>query len=197
MSDDTSVHPPSRLAGLGEHWGLVLGYGIVSLGLGVVLAVWPGETLVVCAVIIAIQLVAGGVFRIVTALVSVSHGSGPRALLGFTGGVSLVIGMLCLLDPVQTLRTIVYLVGAWWLVSGVVDVLAAVVAPAQGRRAWDIVSGVVGIAVGAFLLVNPERSLGLLVVVTCVWLFAVGTMAVVAGLGLRADRARVAAAAEA
>lgn len=192
MPDDTvGVRPAGpRLAGLGDHWGLVLGYGVVCLGLGLVLAVWPGETLVVVAVIIAIQLLVGGVVRIVAALAATTLDGGVRALIGLTGGLAVVVGLLCLRDPLQTLLALGLLLGVWWLVSGVVDVLTAVIAPVPGRRAWDVVSGLVSVAVGGFLLVNPDLTLGLLVVVACVWLFAVGTMAVVAALGLRAARGR-------
>ena len=43
---------------------------------------------------------------------------------------------------------------------------------------------------GAFLLVNPEVSLGVLVIVVCVWLFSYGFIAVVAGLVLRSEERR-------
>ena len=50
---------------------------------------------------------------------------------------------------------------------------------------WDIAGGVVSILAGGFLLVNPELSLGVLVFVICVWLIALGVMAVVAAIKLR------------
>ena len=48
--------------------------------------------------------------------------------------------------------------------------------------------GIVSVAAGAFLLVNPELSLGALVIVVAVWLFGYGAMALVAGLRLRSLR---------
>jgi uncharacterized membrane protein HdeD (DUF308 family) len=59
------------------------------------------------------------------------------------------------------------------------------VAGTPDRVGWDIAGGVVSILVGGFLLVNPELSLGVLVFMICVWLIAVGVMAVVAALRLR------------
>jgi uncharacterized membrane protein HdeD (DUF308 family) len=175
---------------LARHWGVVLTYGLVCIGLGLILAVWPDETLVVCAVLVAIQILVSGVLRIITALTAHWLDNGVRILIGLTGGLALIVGLLCLRDPVQTLLIVTLLVGVWWVASGVVDVIAAVVAPVPGRRTWNIVSAVITILAGGFLLVNPELSLGVLVFVVCVWMFAVGIAAVVAALGLRAAARR-------
>ncbi len=45
----------------------MLAYGLVTLGLGIALLVWPDATIAVFAVLLAIQLIIGGIFRIVTA----------------------------------------------------------------------------------------------------------------------------------
>jgi uncharacterized membrane protein HdeD (DUF308 family) len=186
MSDDSgvSMRAYARLD-LARHWGVVLAYGLVCIGLGLVLAVWPDETLVVCAVLVAIRILVSGVLRIITALSAHWLDNGVRILIGLTGGLALVVGLLCLRDPVQTLLIVTLLVGVWWVASGVVDVIAAVIAPVPGRRTWNIVSGVISVLAGGFLLVNPELSLGVLVFVVCVWMFAVGIAAVVAALLLR------------
>src|SRR3954452_24541394 len=88
---------------IADHWGLVLAYGLVSVGLGLVLAVWPGETLAVVAVLIAIQLLVAGVFRIIMAIGARGIDGGVRALMALTGGLAIIVGLLCLRDPVQTL----------------------------------------------------------------------------------------------
>lgn len=180
--------PPSTEStwlAMAAHWGVIMGYGVVSLGLGVVLAVWPDETLTVCAVLIGIQLLVGGVLRVVMAIASPSLDGGVRVLVGLTGGLALVVGLLCLRDPVQTLLVITLLLGVWWVASGVVDVITAVVAPVPGRRVWDVLTGVISILAGGFLLVNPELSLGVLVFVTCAWLIITGLVAVVTAIRLR------------
>jgi uncharacterized membrane protein HdeD (DUF308 family) len=176
---------PTALRDLADHWGLVLAYGVVTLGLGVVLAAWPGETLLVCAVLIAIQLIFSGAVRVVMAIAMGSAETGMRVLMGLTGALSLLVGLLCLRDPVQTVVVIGILLGAWWLISGVVDIIGAFLSPVPGRRGWDVVMGVVSILAGGFLLIDPRLSLGVLVVVICVWLFAIGLLAVATALRLR------------
>ena len=180
--------PPAPLPGadkLANHWGLVLGYGLVSVGLGLVLAVWPGETLVVVAVLIAIQLLVSGVFRIVMSIGAKGIEGGVRALLAITGALAIIVGLLCLRDPVQTLLIVGLLIGMWWVVSGVVDVIGALVSPVPGRRAWDISTGLISVIAGGFLLINPKLSLGVLVVIICVWMFLIGGLALVAAFKMR------------
>jgi uncharacterized membrane protein HdeD (DUF308 family) len=137
-------------------------------------------------VLIAIQILLSGVLRIVMAVGARGLDGGVRALHGVIGGLAIIVGLLCLRDPVQTLLLIGILLGVWWVISGVVDVVGALVSPAQGRRRlWDVVSGVISILAGGFLLVNPKLSLGVLVVVIWVWLFLVGGIAVFAAFKLR------------
>jgi uncharacterized membrane protein HdeD (DUF308 family) len=196
MTDDSSLSQPTRHATsvprygagfdrLADHWGLILAYGLVTLGLGIVLAVWPDETLRVCAVLIAIQLLVSGVFRIVTAIAAGGLDTALRVLSALTGALALIVGLLLLRDPLQTVLVIGLILGAWWVATGVIDIIGALVAGTPGRVGWDIAGGVVSILVGGFLLVNPELSLGVLVFMICVWLIAVGVMAVVAALRLR------------
>lgn len=175
------------LDGLGDYWGLILAYGLTTAALGVVLAVWPKQTLTVVAVIIAIQVIASGILRLVMAIAGRSMEGGLRAVVGFTGALAIIVGLLFLRDPVQTVLVVTILLGVWWVVGGVVDVLGAILRPGSGRRGWDIFAGVVTFLAGVVLLVNPEASLGALVVISCVWLIVVGITAVVTAFRLRAD----------
>ena len=190
MTDDSTRLPTRNLDRLADHWGLVLAYGLVTLGLGIVLAVWPGETLTVVAVLIAIQLLVSGVFRIVTAIAAGGLDTALRVLSGLTGALALIVGLLFLRDPLQTVLVIGLVIGAWWVAVGVIDIIGAFVSPTPGRTAWDIGGGVVSILAGGFLLVNPEVSLGVLVFVTCIWLIVLGLIAVVAAIRLRSAAQR-------
>jgi uncharacterized membrane protein HdeD (DUF308 family) len=173
------------MADLVDHWGLLLTYGLVTIGLGVVLAAWPDETLKVVAILIGIQLIITGVFRIVLAIASRSLDTSARALVGLFGALALVVGLLCLRDPVQTILVIGIILGVWWLAAGVIDMIGAIRDEGSTRRGWDLAMGAITALLGLFLLINPELSLGVLVVVICVWLFAYGFLAVVAALMLR------------
>jgi uncharacterized membrane protein HdeD (DUF308 family) len=147
--------------------------------------VWPSETVTIFAILVGVQLLVSGLFRIVMAIGARGIDGGLRVLLGLTGGLALVVGLLCLRDPVQTLLYLSILLGIWCLLAGVVDVVAAVISSVPGRRAFDLVTGLVNVAIGVFLLVNPTLSLTVLVVAICALLFLMGAVAVVTAVLMR------------
>src|SRR6478672_10532959 len=98
MSDSTDTatshrsRPSPGPAGLGEHWGVLLAYGLVTLGLGITLIVWPDASVTVFTVLLAIQLIIAGIFRISAALSHSRSDGGVRALVGLSGGLALIVG---------------------------------------------------------------------------------------------------------
>jgi uncharacterized membrane protein HdeD (DUF308 family) len=180
----------SGTARLADHWGLVLTYGLLTFGIGLVLALWPGETLTVLAVLLAIELVLMGSVRMLLAMASASLDRPGRWLMGLTGVLAVVIGVLCLTNPVQTLKAIGILIGIFWIVAGLVDLLGALLPGTPGVRVWEIVKGVVSLGAGIFLVANPKVSLGFLVLVSCIWLLGYGFVVIVEALRLRGDRTR-------
>ncbi|KRF32439.1 HdeD family acid-resistance protein [Nocardioides sp. Soil805] len=193
VAEGTEPTAPPTIRGLPEMWQALLAFGIVSVALGLVLAVWPEQTLVVCAVLVAIELLLVGGYRIFLALVSSGLDTGGRTLLALSGALALIVGLLCLREPLQSLLALGILLGAWLVVSGVLDLLQAALYAERSRRAGDLASGAVSVLVGGILLVNPELSLGVLVVLACTWLFASGGIAILVALSRRRAEHRAAA----
>jgi uncharacterized membrane protein HdeD (DUF308 family) len=177
-----------------DHWGLVLTYGLVTIGLGLVLVLWPEQTLKVLAILIGIQLVITGIFRLVLAVASRHVDGSTRAIAGMFGALALVLGLLCLRSPLQTVLVIGMILGVWWLAAGVTDIVGALRSRESHRRGWDLALGVLSVLAGGFLLVNPEVSLGVLVIVVAVWMFSYGFIAVAAAVMLRREEKRTSAA---
>lgn len=194
MSDatDTTTPPRSRHAALGQislvdHWGLVLAYGLVTLGLGIALAVWPDASVTVFTVLLAIQLIIAGIFRISAAL-SPSRSEGVRALVGLSGGLALIVGLLILRDPLQTVLVLGMILGVFWLIAGVIDILSALIGPPRSGRGWELLGGVISLLAGGFLLVYTDLSLKVLVVFVGIWLIVAGIVAIAAAFKLRSLR---------
>ncbi|WP_243058350.1 HdeD family acid-resistance protein [Nocardioides sp. SR21] len=186
--DSSDTYVITGLNRMAEHWGLVLAYGLVTLGLGVAMMVWPDETIAVFAVLIAIQLIVGGIYRIVQALGMSKFDVGMRALVGLSGGVALVVGLLVLREPLQSVLVLGMILGVWWLISGLIDVIGAVVSPGSGGRGWDVTIGLISMAAGAFLIVYTDLSFTLLIWFVAIWLVLAGALATMAAFRLRSER---------
>jgi len=157
---------------------------VLTLVLGLVLAAWPSETVTIVAVLVAIQLVATGILRIVMAAFTRSMDGAGRVLVGLTGALALVVGLLCLRDPVQSVLVLGMLIGAWLLIAGVADLVSAAFSH-RDHQGWDIAGAAVTALAGGFLLVNTDTSLRIFVIALCTWLFLTGGVAVVIALLLR------------
>ena len=188
---DTSM--PPALRALAEHWGLVLTYGLITLGLGIALLVWPDASITVFVVLLAIQLIVVGVVRIVQAISTDRADGASRALVGLLGGLALIVGLLILRDPLQSVVTITMILGAFWLISGVIDLLQSVIGVDKVGRGWEALSGVLSILFGGFLIVYTDMSLKVLVVLVGVWLVVAGVIATIAAFRLRNARVEIGA----
>ena len=74
------------------------------------------------------------------------------------GRLSLLVGLLCLRDPLQTLAVLGLLVGVAWTVGGIIRVVQGIVAERGATRGWRIASGVVWVVAGGVVLVYPGRE---------------------------------------
>lgn len=188
MSQATEEPPvPAGLTRVGDHWGVVVAFGVLTVLVGLAVVLWPGSTLVVVAVFLGAQLLVNGLFKLLSAFAASTADGGARALLGLSGALSMIVGLLCLRAPMQTVVVLGLMLGAWWVVSGLIDVFAAVLGQSH-EKAWHLVMGIVSVLAGAFLLVNPEVSLTALQVVVAAWLFGYGGIAVIAGAQMRSQR---------
>jgi uncharacterized membrane protein HdeD (DUF308 family) len=182
-----------RIARAAESPGPILGAGVLTVLIGVLVLAWPGATVKVVAWLFAIQLLVAGVLQLVSAF-SADRGPGGRVLFALLGALSILVGLLCLREPLQTALVIGLLIGAMWVIQGVIGVFDAIGTERAAGRGWMIASGVLSVIGGAVVLVYPGASL-----VVLTWLFGV-TLIVVGVLlvaqGVTARRAARAPAAE-
>jgi hypothetical protein len=183
-----SRHAATSEFSIVDHWGLVLAYGILTLGFGIALVVWPHASVTVFTVLLAIQLIIAGIFRISAALSVNRADGGVRALIGLSGGLALIVGLLILRDPLQSVLVLGMIIGVFWVIAGVIDILGALVAPSPSGRGWEIFTGVVLVLAGGFLLVYTDLSLKLLVVFVGISLIITGVLALVAAFRIRSLR---------
>jgi uncharacterized membrane protein HdeD (DUF308 family) len=178
-----SSSPPDALTKLGRSWVWLLLFGIATLAAGILTIVWPGSSLIAIAIVVGVQLIINGIFRLVVAFSEL--GQRHRAWLVFVGIFSIVVGMLCLRDVFQTIFALTLLVGIFWTVHGVGYVFDAFARQDLPQRGWAILTGVLSIIAGIVIFAWPISSAFALALVLGVWLTVLGGMEIVASLRLK------------
>jgi uncharacterized membrane protein HdeD (DUF308 family) len=180
-ADDPVV---DRLAQIGRSPALVIAEGALGTVLGVLVLAWPGPTASVLAVLFGINLLVAGVLQFAAAF-SDSGGTGGRGLSCVLGTMSLLVGLLCLRDPLQTVTVLGLLIGLAWTLGGVVRVLQGIVAERGTTRGWRILSGAVWVVAGGVVLVYPGASIVVLTSVLGIVLIVDGACLIATGFTMR------------
>jgi len=147
---------------------------------------WPGKTVVVVAVILAIWLVISGIFEIIRGFGRGLSG-GMRALLFIGGVLSLILGLFAFRgfvvedSPLDAVWLLALFVGINFIFSGIGQLFTA--GEVKEGRGWNIFGGIVSLLLGIIILVVPG-DLALLA-----WVF--GIFVVVSGIMLVISAFRV------
>ncbi|MET7686681.1 DUF308 domain-containing protein [Streptomyces sp. NPDC005483] len=181
---DRTADGSDVLQRLGRSWTWILGSAIATLVPGVLVLVWPDETLHVLAVLIGLHLLVSGAFR----FVAVFGRTGPgERLLGLLMAVLYVLaGVLCLRNPLQTIAALSLVVGVVWLVSGILTLYTAIAAEDLPHRAFVLGVAVLAIVAGIVVLALPAESARVLTRLLGLWLVLLGLFELALALAWRA-----------
>ncbi|GAA3148143.1 HdeD family acid-resistance protein [Streptomyces echinatus] len=168
----TTTEPPELLTKLGRSWTWILASAVTTLVVGVLVLVWPGETLHVLAVLIGLYLLVTGAFRFVAVFGRESHGE--RLPLLLSAVLYVLAGVLCLRNPLQTITALSVIVGIVWLASGILTLYTALAARGLPHRGFMAGTAVIGILAAVVVLALPSESARALTRLLGLWLVLVG-----------------------
>lgn len=114
-------------------WAIVL-VGIAGIAAGIITFLWPGITAVALLVLVAAWSIVRGIFEIVAA-VRLRKEIDGEWLLGLAGVLSIVFGVLLLVQPAAGLLALVWLVGIYSIIAGIVYISLGVRLGHPERRA--------------------------------------------------------------
>jgi uncharacterized membrane protein HdeD (DUF308 family) len=165
-------------------WALVL-RGFFDVLFGIAAFVWPGITLAVLVLLYGAFALVDGSFAIAAVLVGRTRGMPSWALL-VEGLAGIAVGAITFFWPGITQLALLFLIAAWAVVTGVFEIVAAVRLRKEIRGEWLLaLSGVLSVAVGVALVVNPGA--GLLAISWMIGTYAIifGVLFIVLGFRLR------------
>jgi uncharacterized membrane protein HdeD (DUF308 family) len=160
-------------------WVLLLG-GVASLIVGVLLLVWPSETLATVAVIVGIYLLLAGCIQFGLAFGEPSDGRTPALLRGALAGIA---GLIVIRHPGDTTLVVALAVGIVFVLSGVMKLVA--LSAAVGGRGWIALGALVDLAIGVVLIAWPQFGVNSLAVLLGIALLLRGLIEVAGAFVLR------------
>ncbi|WEO96555.1 HdeD family acid-resistance protein [Streptomyces sp. FXJ1.172] len=173
------LHALSRAA-----WQVVLGTGIASLILGILVLVWPGASLLAAGVLFGLYLLISGIFQLVAAF-GTHKATSLRVLAFISGALSIMLGLFCFRGPMQSILLLALWIGIGWLIRGITQTLAAASDPRMPARGWQAFLGVITFIAGIVLIDSPFKSVAVLTLVGGIWLVVVGVAEIVTAFGIR------------
>lgn len=146
---------------LARNWAWVLVRGVFTLVFGAMAVFWPEITLLALVILFGAYAVVDGV----TAIVMGARRSSGRGILLFMGVLGVVAGLIALFWPGISALALLYLIAIWAIVIGVGSIVSGFgLSRDAGGRWLFVISGLAGVVLGIFLLVQPEKGAVALVV---------------------------------
>ena len=159
---------------LHRSWWLLLLRGIAAVAFGVLTFIWPQISLVSLILVYGIYALVDGVLALIAAIRG--GGFAPRWWLALGGVVSILAAGVAFAWPGLTALVLVYLIGFWSILRGVLEIVGAIRLRNEIANEWSLAAaGALSVIFGLILVFMPGAgALGLL------WLIA--TWAVLFGL---------------
>ena len=170
---------------LSRRWWVMALRGLLAVFFGVLALVWPSTTVRVLVMLFGIYVLVDGLFSLLSALTSRER-RGAWWLLLIEALTGIAAGILAFIWPQITALVLLYLIAAWAIVTGVLELIGAYRLRTQLEGEWALaLAGVVSIILGLLLAFRPGS--GLIAVIWFLGVYAIvfGILMLVLGIRLR------------
>jgi uncharacterized membrane protein HdeD (DUF308 family) len=185
---DMGVGSDIIAATAGRAWPAVLAGGLGLIALGIMLLVWPRESLNLVAILIGAAVIVSGVTRLVEGFSAHRESGGMRAGYVVIGLFAILAGVFLLRHHALSLFVVAFVTGVYFIAHGISDLGVAISGQAPARVLRGVL-GLFGIAAGILMVVWPSITLVLLLTLVAAWLMFYGLVLSAIAFGLiRASR---------
>jgi len=153
-----------------RNWWMFLVRGVLAILFGVVAWVWPDLTVTVLVILFGAYALVDGVFAIIAAIVAGGEGRWLPLLLAGVAGIG--IGVITFLWPDVTALALMYLIAAWAIVLGVLQIVAAIQLRSVLENEWALgLAGLASVIFGAIVAIFPGD--GAIALIWVIGIFAI------------------------
>jgi len=138
-------------------WWLLLLRGLLAVAVGIIAFMQPANTLAALVIVLGAYFFVTGVVAITAAWGGVA-GSRWWELL-FEGILAVVVALLIWSWPATSTEAFVYFVAAWFIVSGIIQIVAGVRLRDVIDNEWlYILGGIISVAFGVWVFRSPSQG---------------------------------------
>ena len=172
------------LASMSRNWWMLLIRGVFAILFGLIALLSPGIALASLVLLFGVYAIMDGVVAIISGF-NHRQTSSNWWIVVLEGIVGIIAGVVAFAYPLITSLVLLYIVAAWAVMTGVVEIFVAI----QLRKEitgefWLGLAGLLSIIVGVVLVINPGQG-----ILAILWM--VGAYAVLFGISLIALAFRV------
>jgi uncharacterized membrane protein HdeD (DUF308 family) len=165
----------SILPVLSRNWWALALRGVAAILFGLAAFFLPGITLAVLILLFGAYMLVDGIFAIIAAVRAEEHDTRWWLLLA-EGVLGVLAGIVAFLWPGLTALALLYLVAAWAIVTGILQIVGAIRLRQEIEGEWALIlGGILSVIFGVLLAVMP--GVGILALI---WL--IGAYALVSGV---------------
>lgn len=172
-----------------RYWWVVAIRGLAAVLFGLAAFAWPQVTLTVLVLLFGAYALVDGVLGLIYAF-----GSGRpfRAVRVGEGVAGIIVGVIALAWPGITALALLYLIAAWAVVTGILEIVAAIDLRKVIDNEWLLLlSGIASVIVGVMLAVWPGAGALALIWLIGGYAIVFGGLLIALAFRLRASRKNV------
>jgi uncharacterized membrane protein HdeD (DUF308 family) len=172
-----------------RYWWFVALRGLAAVLFGIAAFAWPGITLTLLVLLFGAYALVDGVFALIYAF-----GSGRRfrGWLVVEGLAGIVLGVIALVWPGITALSLLYLIAGWAVVTGVLEIIAAIRLRKVITNEWMLaLSGLASVIFGVILAIQPGAGALALIWLIAAYAIVFGVLLIALGFRLRAAGRKV------
>lgn len=178
------------IATLVQNWWVVALRGVAALFFGLGALLWPGLTLAVLVLLFGAYALVDGIFAIVTGIAA-RHEQERWWMMLLAGVASALTGVLTLLWPGITALVLLYFIAGWSMVTGILQIAAAIRLRREIEGEWLLgLAGVGSVIFGILLATLPGPGALALIWLIGVYALVYGILLLVLAFRLRGLRNR-------
>jgi uncharacterized membrane protein HdeD (DUF308 family) len=157
---------------LARNWWALALRGLAAILFGILAFGWPGLTLFVLVIFFGAYMLVDGIFAIVAAVRAAGEEERWWLLL-LEGILGVVAGLVAFFWPGLTALALLYLIAAWAIVTGIMEIVGAIRLRQEIVGEWALIlGGALSVLFGVLLVAIPARA-GLLSLTWLIGVYAV------------------------